>query len=116
MLNCVLFPYCLACRAGLEAAFDPAVGLVAECLGVALDGETARGLADGLERLAEADQREPGPAGEAAPAYLVMEVDGVLVHERDAWHVAKAAKVAPLGPATRVDLESGREQLAMGPT
>ena len=61
-------------------------------------------------------QREPGPAGEAASACLVVEVDGVLVRERGAWHEAKVARVAPLGPATRTDPESGREQLALGPS
>ena len=40
----------------------------------------------------------------------------MLVRERDAWHEAKVARVAPLGPGTRVDPESGREQLALGPS
>lgn len=88
-------------------------------LGVRVGEEVARLATEAAGAVAEADQRDRGrwavPEG-AVPAILVVEVDGVLVRERGAWHEAKVARVAPLGPATRTDPESGREQLALGPS
>ena len=110
----------VACRDGLEAAFGQGADLVWENLGVHLDEEQVRGISEALGAVVEADQQDPAswalPAADPAPAILVLELDGVLVHERDAWREMKVGRVAPLGPGRVVDEETGEARLALGPS
>jgi hypothetical protein len=63
---------------------------------------------------AAAGQVPPLADGEAAPSALVVEVDGVQVPIGASWNEMKVGVVAPLGPATEVDPDSGRERLRLG--
>jgi hypothetical protein len=109
----------VACRDGIEAAFGAGADLVYENLGVRLDEEAVRGIGEAIGALAEADQQDPArwalPAGEA-PAALVLELDGVLVHLLEGWREMKVGRVAPLGPGLVLDRESGDAHLALGPS
>ena len=66
-------------RDGLEAAFGQGADLVAENLGVHLDADTVR----------------------------AVELDGVLVPERERWVEVKVGRVAAVGPDLVVDAASG---------
>jgi hypothetical protein len=57
---------------------------------------------------------EPPPA-EVGPAQLLVAVDGVQVHTDGDWHEMKVGVVAPLGPETRRDPDSGRVCQTLGP-
>lgn len=107
-------------RDGLEAAFGQGADLVAEHLGVHLDAETVRAVTEGLGALVEEDQCDKEqwalPADQAVPPVLAVELDGVLVHERDRWVEVKVGRVAALGPALVVDAQSGERHLALGPS
>ena len=63
---------------------------------------------------AEAGQAPPPDAGEVPPTALLVEVDGVQVPLERSWNEMKVGVVAPLGPATETDPESGRVRLAVG--
>jgi hypothetical protein len=108
----------VACRDGIEAAFGDGADLVFENLGVRLDAEAVRGISEAMGALVEADQQDPAcwvPAADAAiPPILVLEMDGVLLHEVDAWREMKVGRVAPLGPELVRDQESGETHLALG--
>jgi hypothetical protein len=110
----------VACRAGIEATFAQAADLVFEHLGVRLDAEAVRGVTEAMGSLVETDQQEAAtwqPAADVAvPAVLVVELDGVLVHEVGAWREMKLGRVAPLGPRLMVDRHSGEVHLALGPS
>jgi hypothetical protein len=110
----------VVCRDGLEAAFGQGANLVAENLGVWVDEETVRAVTEGMGAVVEDDQREwtrwALPAEEAAPTLLAVEVDGVLLHERERWVETKLGRVAALGPALVVEKESGDRHLALGPS
>jgi hypothetical protein len=110
----------VACRAGIEAPFAQAAELVFEHLGVRLDAEAVRGVTHAMGRLVETDQQEAAvwqPAAEVAiPAVLLVELDGVLVHEVDAWREMKVGRVAPLGPRLVLDRQSGETRRALGPS
>lgn len=118
-------------RDGLEAPFGQAASLVAEHLGVHVEEEVVRAVTEQLGRLADADQavlpRAPlarpsgcqrAPAGQPQPVVdtLVVELDGGMVHLRQAWSELKAGRVAPLGPAVVADPDSGDRYLALGPS
>lgn len=105
-------------RDGLEVPFGQAASLVAEHLGVAVSEDLVRQTTERLGCLADADQavrptRVPAPK-EAVPNTLVVEVDGGLVHLRQAWHELKVGRVAPLGPKTVEDPEDGDRHYVLG--
>jgi hypothetical protein len=109
----------VACRDGIEAAFAQGADLVYENLGVRLDAEAVRGIGEAMGAVAEADQRDPAcwaPPPPAAPEILVLQLDGVLLHELADWREMKVGRVAPLGPGPVVDQESGEAHLALGPS
>ena len=107
-------------RDGLEAAFGQGADLVAENLGVHLDADTVRAVTEGLGSLVEGDQREVQrwalPADQPVPPVLAVELDGVLVHERERWVEVKVGRVAAVGPDLVVDAASGERHLALGPS
>jgi len=115
-------------RVAVDATFTPAVEQVQEALGATLSDETSRRLAEQIGAVAEAQtqaaitrarqgrlvwtQDEVERADDTT--ILVVEVDGVLVHQEMGWHEMKVATVAPLGPALRIDPTHGRATLAWG--
>ena len=115
-------------RVAVDATFTPAVEQVQEALGATLSDETARRLAEQIGAVAEAQtqaaitrarqgrlvwtQDEVERADDTT--ILVVEVDGVLVHQEMGWHEMKVATVAPLGPGVRIDPTHGRATLAWG--
>ncbi len=115
-------------RVAVDAPFTPAVEQVQEALGATLSDETARRLAERIGAAAEAQtQAAIARARQGQPVWteaevqradgttiLVVEVDGVLVHQEMGWHEMKVATVAPLGPALRIDPTYGRATLAWG--
>jgi len=116
-------------RAAVDATFTPAVELVQEALGATLSDETARRLAERIGAVAEAQTQaaitrarqgqrvwtEDKIARAEDTTILVVEVDGVLVHQEAGWHEMKVGTLAPLGPALRIDPTHGRATLAWGP-
>jgi hypothetical protein len=117
-------------RLGLEGAFGAAVDQVAETLAIVVPEEAVRRVTEGVGAVAEAEQRAriaqarqgrpvaPLAVGGAAdrPALLLVAVDGVYAPLRDGWQEVKVSRVAPLGPAVRIDPDSGRTHLALGPS
>ena len=110
----------VACRDGLEAAFGQGADLLAEHLGVHLAEETVRHLTEAMGQVVEVDQADRTqwalPADQPAPALLAVELDGVLLHERERWVETKVGRVAVLGPGLVVDQETGDRHLALGPS
>jgi hypothetical protein len=110
----------VVCRDGLEAPFGQGASLVAEHLGVELDDDLVRRTTERLGLLADADHAAGSSwlaaADQAVPETLVVELDGGLVHLRQAWHELKAGRVAPLGPRVVDDPASGDRYLALGPS
>jgi len=114
----------VACRVGLEEAFAPAAAILYETLRVDVPDEGVRRITEGIGQVAEAEQQaalaaaqaaqEP-PAPEVAPAQLLVAVDGVTVHTEGDWHEMKVGVVAPLGPETWTDPETGRVCQVPGP-
>jgi Uncharacterised protein family (UPF0236) len=114
----------VACRAGITAAFEDAAAHLEEALGVDLSGETVRRVSEALGAVAEAAQQAaiaqaqqgqlPRPV-HGAPE-VVVAVDGCQVPLDDGWHEMKVGRVAPVGPALRHDVRSGRTFLAWGPS
>jgi len=115
-------------RVAVDATFTPAVEQVQEALGATLSDETARRLAARIGAAAEAQtQAAITRARQGQPVWtadeieraddttiLVVEVDGVLVHQEAGWHEMKVGTLAPLGPALRLDPTHGRATLAWG--
>jgi len=115
-------------RVAVEATFTPAVEQVQEALGATLSDETARRLAERIGAVAEAQtQAAIARAQQGAPVWteaevqraddttiLVVEVDGVLVHQEAGWHEMKVGTLAPLGPGLHIDPTHGRTTLAWG--
>jgi len=115
-------------RAAVDATFTPAVELVQEALGATLSDETARRLAERIGAVAEAQTQaaitrarqgqrvwtEDEIERAEDTTILVVEVDGVLVHQEAGWHEMKVGTLAPLGPALRIDPTHGRATLAWG--
>jgi hypothetical protein len=119
----------VACRLGIDDAFDEAGDALRETLGVELSGEALRRVTEGIGAVAEAEAqaaitlaeagKEPLAESEvqrqAQSPTLLVEVDGAMVHETDGqWHEVKSGLAAPLGPAVQVDKETGRQVLRMG--
>jgi len=115
-------------RVAVDATFTPAVEQVQEALGATLSDETARRLAERIGAAAEAQTqaaiaraRQGQPVWTAAEVQraddttiLVVEVDGVLVHQEAGWHEMKVGTLAPLGPGLHIDPTHGRATLAWG--
>ena len=107
----------VACRLGIEKAFAPAADILYETLRVDVPEEAVRRITEGSGAVAEAEQQaavaaaaaahEPPPPA-VAPAQLLVATDGVKVHTDGDWHAMKVGVVAPLGPATRLDADTGR--------
>lgn len=115
----------VAGRVGIEAAFAPAAGLLRETLRIDVAEAAVRRMTEGIGAVAEAEQQAAmeqaaagrAPlldAGEVPPTALLVEVDGVQVPVERSWNEMKVGVVAPLGPATETDPESGRVRLAVG--
>ena len=108
----------VAGRDGLEAPFGQGADLLAENLGVRLAEETVRRLTEALGQVVEHDQADwrhwTLPPGQVAPPILAVELDGVLLHERQRWVETKIGRVAALGPGLVVDRETGEAHLALG--
>jgi hypothetical protein len=108
----------VACRDGLEAPFGQGADLLAENLGVRLHEETVRRLTEAVGQVSEHDQADWGkwtlPPGQAAPPIVAVELDGVLLHERQRWVETKIGRVAALGPGLVVDQETGEAHLGLG--
>ncbi len=114
----------VACRLGLEAAFAPAADILYETLRVDVPDEAVRRITEGIGQVAEAEQQaaiaaaeadqEPPPP-EVAPSQLLVAVDGVQVHSDGDWHEMKVGVVAPLGPETWTDPDTGRVCQTPGP-
>ena len=113
----------VACRLGIEDAFAPAAEILYETLRVDVPKEAVRRSTEGIGQVAEAEQQaaitqaqagqDPPPPDEA-PAQLVVATDGVLVHTAGDWHEMKVGVVAPLGPGTWTDPDSGRVSQTLG--
>ena len=117
----------VACRLGIDDAFEDAADAVQETLRITLQDEGIRRVTEGIGQVAEAEAqaaialaqagKEPLPRDEitADAAVLLVEMDGVMVHEVDGnWHEVKVGLVAPLGPTVREDAETERTILVMG--
>ncbi|HEX2187130.1 MAG TPA: ISKra4 family transposase [Chloroflexota bacterium] len=114
----------VACRLGIEEAFAPAAEMLYETLRVDVPSEAVRRITEGIGQVAEAEQQaaiaqaqaaqEPPPPA-VAPAQLLVAVDGVKVHTDGDWHEMKVGVVAPLGPATRTDADTGWVCQTLGP-
>jgi hypothetical protein len=117
----------VACRLGISDSFAEAADVLHETLRVELVGEAIRRVTEGIGAVAEAEAqgavvlaqagKEPLPKEEiqADGGSLVVEVDGVLVHEVDGqWHEVKSGLAASLGPEVEADKETGRTTLQMG--
>jgi hypothetical protein len=83
-----------------------------------VDEEQVRTVSEALGAVVEADQTSPAcwalPPEVPVPARVVLELDGVLLHEVDAWRAMKVGRVAPLGPALVVEQQTGDAHLALG--
>lgn len=117
----------VASRLGIDDSFADAVDALSETLRSELRDEAVRRVTEGIGQVAEAQTqaaialaqagKEPLLREEvkAESPLLLVEVDGVLVHEVDGnWHEAKVGLAAPLGPQAREDKETGRSTLVMG--
>jgi len=116
-------------RTAVDATFTPAAEQVREALGATLSDETARRVAERIGAVAEAQTQAAIARAQQGhlvwvdeevqraedTTILVVEVDGVLVHQEAGWHEMKVTTVAPLGPDLRTDPASGRTALTWGP-
>lgn len=114
----------VACRLGIEEAFAPAAEILYETLRVDVPEEAVRRITEGIGQVAEAEQQAAMAQAQAghdlappdgAPAQLVVATDGVQVHTDGDWHEMKVGVVAPLGPGTWTDPDSGRVGQTLGP-
>lgn len=117
----------VASRLGIDDSFADAVDALSETLRIELRDEAVRRVTEGIGQVAEAQTqtaialaragKEPILKEEvrAESPLLLVEVDGVLVHEvDDNWHEVKVGLAAPLGPKAQEDVETGRGTLLMG--
>jgi ribosomal protein L34E len=116
----------VACRVGVNESFGEASDALYETLRVAVAAEPIRRIVEGIGAVVEAESqaavklvkagREPLTQKITAKSpTLLVEVDGAMVHEVDGqWHEVKSGLVAPLGPETRKDEETGRATLKTG--
>lgn len=116
-----------ACRLGIEAPFGEASDVLGEVLQIVVDPEAVRRVSEGIGQVAETETQaaiarvkrgeEPWAGAEVerpTSPVLAVAVDGAQVHLDDAWHEMKVGVVAPLGPKTSVDEETGRTVLRRG--
>lgn len=114
-------------RLGIDDSFEDAVDALFETLRIALKDEAVRRVSEGIGQVAEAQAqaavtlaqsgKEPLAKEEirAESGVLLVETDGVLVHEVDGnWHEVKVGLAAPLGPKVGEDEQTGRSALVMG--
>jgi hypothetical protein len=108
----------VACRDGIEGAFAVGADLLWEHLGIQVDVEAVRRATERVGAVAEADQQDRTQwlVADQLPTTLLLELDGVLVHERAVWRECKLLRVAPLGPGLVVDPQTGEAHLALGPS
>jgi len=109
----------VACRDGIEGAFAVGADLIWEHLGVHVAVEAVRQAREGVGALAEADQRDRtqwAVPTEEVPSILLLELDGVLVHERTGWRESTLLRTAPLGPGLVRDAQTGETHWALGPS
>jgi hypothetical protein len=117
----------VASRLGIDDSFDDAVDALSETLRIELKDEAVRRVTEGSGQVAEAEAqaaialaqagKEPLPKEKikAKSPVLLVEMDGVLVHEVGGnWHEVKVGLAAPLGPEAREDEETGRSTLVLG--
>jgi hypothetical protein len=113
----------VACRLGIAEAFAPAAEILYETLRVAVPAEAVRRITEGIGQVAEAEQQAAMAAAQAAqeppppavaPAQLVVATAGVKVHTDGDWQEMKVGVVAPLGPDTWTDPDTGRVGQAAG--
>lgn len=103
----------------VQVAFAQASANVQASLGVAVDGETVRRLAEALGALVEQDQADRAQWAvpqAAVPASLLVEFDGVHTPLTDGYREMKVGRVAPLGPDLQEDPQTGRSTLVLGPS
>ena len=117
----------VACRLGIEDSFGDAADALSETLRIELDNEAIRRVAEGIGQVAEEEAQGaialarvgeaplPTEGVQVGSSVLLVEADGVMVHEVDGeWHEVKSGLAAVLGPQTREDKKTGRISLAMG--
>jgi len=117
----------VACWAGIQgSSFEEGAAAIDQALGTRVAIESTRRVTESVGAVAEAEQQAmiaKAQAGEApcpkvdesqTPGTLLVAVDGAKVHLEDGWREVKVTAVAPLGPATEADEESGRERLVVG--
>lgn len=105
------------CHAAQQGSFTAASQSVQRSVGVYVDAETIRRLAEAVGQLLEheqADRPRWAVPPEAVPARLLVAVDGVHAPLRDGYHEAKVGRVGALGPAQRVDPATGRALFVLG--
>ena len=106
----------VVCEQAQKDSFGEARKSVQGSLGVYVDDETVRRVAEGVGRLIEHDQADRAQwkaPHDAVPERLVIETDGVHTPLRDGYHEAKVGRGGALGPALRADPETGRLTLAL---
>ncbi len=107
------------CQEAANVSFAEASVSVQSSLGLWVDAETVRRLAEGVGAVIEHDQADRAqwavPLREV-PACLLVAADGVHTPLHDGYHETKVGRVAALGPAVREDPETGRATLVMQPS
>jgi hypothetical protein len=109
----------VVCAQAQQASFAEASTSVQGSLGVYVDAETVRRLAEAVGRLIEHEQVDRTQwmvPTSAVPERVVIETDGVHTPLRDGYHEAKVGRVAALGPQVRTDPETGRVTLVLQPS
>lgn len=112
----------IACRIGIEDAFENAAAVIQETVGIHVPAGAVRRVCEKVGAVAEAQQhaviddaghvREPRDGVEM----LLVEVDGVMAHIDGSWHEVKVGRASSLGPTTHEDTRSKRRILDLGPT
>ena len=109
----------VVCAHAQNDSFAEASTSVQGSLGVYVDAETVRRVAEGVGRLIEHDQADRAqwmvPAADV-PERLLIATDGVHTPLRTGYHEAKVGRVGALGPALREDPETERVTLVLGPS
>ena len=117
----------VVCRLGIEDSFGGAADALFETLRIDLPTETVRRVTEQIGSVTEGDAQEAIGRAEAGrepladrevkteSKMLLVEADGAMVHEIDGeWHEVKSGLAAPLGPAVKVDKQTGRATRVMG--
>jgi hypothetical protein len=107
------------CQEAANVSFAEASTSVQSSLGVYVDAETVRRLAEGMGALIEHDQADRGQWAvptSAVSSCLLVAADGVQTPLQDGYHETKVGRVAALGPAVRTDPDTGRALLVVQPS